>query len=56
MMDKILVVVFDSESQAYEGSGTLQELHDEGSIHLYAKAVIARDASHRHNSGGDNHV
>ena len=45
MMDKMLVVVFDSELKAYEGSKALQELQSEGSISLYAKAVIARDAS-----------
>jgi uncharacterized membrane protein/sporulation protein YlmC with PRC-barrel domain len=45
MMDKMLVVVFDSEIKAYEASKALQELQDEGSINLYAKAVIARDAS-----------
>jgi uncharacterized membrane protein len=44
-MDKILVVVFEKESNAYEGSLALQELQNEGSINLYAKAVIARDAS-----------
>ena len=44
-MDKILVVVFESESKAYEGSLALQELQNEGSINLYAKAVIARDAN-----------
>ena len=44
-MDKIVVVVFDSESKAYEGSKALQELQNEGSINLYAKAVIARDAN-----------
>jgi uncharacterized membrane protein len=44
-MDKMLVVVFDSEIKAYEGSRALQELQNEGSINLYAKAVIARDAS-----------
>ena len=44
-MDKIVVVVFDSESKAYEGSQALQELQNEGSINLYAKAVIARDAN-----------
>jgi uncharacterized membrane protein len=44
-MDKIVVVVFDSESKAYEGSLALQELQNEGSINLYAKAVIARDAT-----------
>jgi uncharacterized membrane protein len=45
MMDKILVVVFDSELKAYDGSKALQELVNEGSINLYSKAVIARDAS-----------
>jgi uncharacterized membrane protein len=45
MMDKMLVIVFDSELKAYEGSKALQELQREGSINLYAKAVIARDAS-----------
>lgn len=45
MMDKVLVVVFESESKAYEGSLALQELQNEGSINLYAKAVIARDAN-----------
>ena len=44
-MDKILVVTFDSESKAYEGSRALQELQNEGSLNLYSKAVIARDAS-----------
>ena len=43
-MDKMLVVGFDSELKAYEGSRALQELQDEGSIDLYSKAVIARDA------------
>jgi len=45
MMDKMIVVVFDSELKAYEGSKALQELQDDGSISLYAKAVIARDAT-----------
>ncbi|MCL4299137.1 MAG: DUF1269 domain-containing protein [Anaerolineae bacterium] len=44
-MDKILVVIFDDENKAYEGSRTLQDLHNEGSITLYAKAVIAKDAN-----------
>ncbi len=43
-MDKILVVVFDNESKAYDGSLALQELQNEGSLNLYAKAVIARNA------------
>jgi uncharacterized membrane protein len=44
MMDKMIVVVFDSEAKAYEGSKALQELQNEGSINVYAKAVIVRDA------------
>jgi uncharacterized membrane protein len=43
-MDKVLVVVFESERKAYEGSLALQELQNEGSINLYSKAVIAREA------------
>jgi uncharacterized membrane protein len=45
MMDKMIVVVFNSELKAYEGSKALQELQNEGSIDLYAKTVVARDAS-----------
>jgi uncharacterized membrane protein len=45
MMDKYLVIGFDNELKAYEGSRALQDLQNEGSINLYAKAVIARDAS-----------
>ncbi len=43
-MDKMLVIVFESESKAYEGSKALQELQNEGSINLYAKSVIAKEA------------
>ncbi len=41
-MDRILVIVFKNEGKAYEGSRALQDLHDEGSINLYAKAVLVR--------------
>jgi len=44
-MDKMIVVVFDSESKAYEGSKALKELDVQGSITLYAMGVIAKDAS-----------
>ncbi len=44
MNDKIIVVIFDNEKKAYEGSKALRDLHDEGSITLYASAVIAKDA------------
>lgn len=46
-MDKILVVAFNSESKAYEGSRALQALQNEGTISLYSKAVIARNADGR---------
>lgn len=42
-MDRMLVVVFDSESKAYEGKKALQELDSEGSIGVYADAVIAKN-------------
>ena len=44
-MDKMLVVVFDDESKAYEGIKALRELHAEASLALYAAAVIAKDAN-----------
>jgi uncharacterized membrane protein len=43
-MDKMLVVAFDDESKAYEGVKSLKELHTEGSLTLYATAVITKDA------------
>jgi uncharacterized membrane protein len=43
-MDRILVVVFENESKACEGSQALREMEIEGSIHLYAKAILIRDA------------
>ncbi len=46
-MDKFIVVIFDSEPEAYEGLWTLQDLDHEASINLYAKAVIVRDATGR---------
>jgi|SRR5579863_2213661 len=43
-MNKMVVVVFDSESKAYEGSKALKELHAEGNITLYAIGVIGKGA------------
>jgi uncharacterized membrane protein len=43
-MDRMLVVVFDSESKAYEGKRALQQLDGEGSISAYAYAVVAKNA------------
>jgi uncharacterized membrane protein len=45
IMDKYLVIGFENELKAFDGSRALQDLQDEGSINLYAKAVIVRDAS-----------
>jgi uncharacterized membrane protein len=43
-MDRMLVVVFDTESKAYEGKTALYQLDDEGSISVYAYAVVAKNA------------
>jgi uncharacterized membrane protein len=42
-MDKLIVVVFDNERQAYEGSKSLKNLHQEGSLTLYQSTVISKD-------------
>ena len=42
-MEKMLVVVFDSESKAYEGSRALAQLDAEGSIAIYAESVIKKN-------------
>src|SRR5262249_61756464 len=46
-MDKMIVVVFDTETKAYQGSRALAELHREGSLAVYSAAVIAKDAAGR---------
>jgi uncharacterized membrane protein len=43
-MDRMVVVVFDSESKAYEGKKALLRLDDEGSISVYGYAVLAKHA------------
>src|SRR5499427_7908639 len=43
-MDRMLVVVFDNESKAYEGKNALQQLDSEGSISVYGYAVLAKNA------------
>jgi uncharacterized membrane protein len=43
-MDRMLVVVFDTEKKAYEGRKALLQLDDEGSIAVFAYAVIAKNA------------
>ena len=42
-MDRMVVVVFDSESKAYEGKKALTHLDNEGSIVVYGYAVIGKD-------------
>lgn len=41
-MEKLLAVVFDNESKAYEGLRALNQLDDEGSITAYAAQVIQK--------------
>ncbi|MGO8731777.1 MAG: DUF1269 domain-containing protein [Terriglobia bacterium] len=41
-MDRMLVVVFDSENKAYEGKKALSQLEGEGSVVVYAYAVIGK--------------
>ncbi len=44
-MDRMLVVVFDTEPKAYEGKKTLLQLENEGSIVVFAYAVIGKNAA-----------
>jgi uncharacterized membrane protein len=43
-MDKMIVSVFNDERSACEGVKALRELHEEGSLTLYASTVIFKDA------------
>jgi len=43
-MNRMLVVVFDNEDKAYEGKNALLKLNDEGSISVYAHAMLAKHA------------
>jgi uncharacterized membrane protein len=43
-MERIICVVFDNETKAYDGSKALNELDTEGSISIHAKAVIVKKA------------
>jgi uncharacterized membrane protein len=42
-MGKFVVVIFPDEAKTHQGTRALTELHAEGSITLYASAIIARD-------------
>ena len=44
MIDRMLVVVFDTEEKAYEGAKALFQLENEGSITVYASAVVTKNA------------
>jgi uncharacterized membrane protein len=44
-MDRMLVVVFDTEKKAYEGSKILLELENEHSIVVFAHTVIGKSAA-----------
>jgi len=44
-MEKMLVVAFDNEQKAYEGSRALNQLDAEGSISVYAESVIKKDSN-----------
>ena len=41
-MERMLVVVFDDETKAYEGKSALRQLETEGSITIYRAAVVAK--------------
>jgi uncharacterized membrane protein len=43
-MERMLVVVCDSEKKAFEGTSALRQLELEGSISIYAGAVVAKRA------------
>jgi uncharacterized membrane protein len=43
-MEKMMVVVFENEKQAYEGSRALNLLNAEGSITIHAESVIQKNA------------
>lgn len=43
-MERILVVVFDNETQAFEGASALRKLQAEGSLGIYDGAVVAKHA------------
>ena len=43
-MDRMLVIVFDTESKAYEGKEALLTLDDDGRISVYACVVISKNA------------
>ena len=43
-MERMLVVIFDNETKAYEGASALRELEREGSVTIYGGAVVVKNA------------
>ena len=43
-MERMLVVIFDNETKAYEGASALRQLEGEGGISIYAGAVVVKNA------------
>lgn len=43
-MERMVVVVFDNETKAYEGKSALRQLQQEGSITIYADAIVTKNA------------
>lgn len=43
-MERMLVVVFDNEKKAYQGKSALADLEREGSVTVYAHAVVVKHA------------
>jgi uncharacterized membrane protein/ribosomal protein L29 len=46
-MNEMLVAVFDTEDDAIKGMRTIEKLHQEGGISLYASALIVKDRDGR---------
>ena len=44
-MSKFVVTVFKNEAEAYKGSQAMLDLHRDGSIVLFAGAVISKDSN-----------
>jgi len=44
-MSKFVVIIFPSESVAYDGTRALKQLHEEGNLTLYGMTVLAKEAS-----------
>ena len=44
-MERMLVAVFDSEKQAFEGTSALRQLEGEGSISIFAGGVVVKHAN-----------